>query len=131
MLHHLSIVMTLISVSDCFTWIYRDKVSQGSFLLSVGSQLHFVSESKKIDVKLLKVDTDYFINDQYRFFVPSIHTQCYNLPKDNNIACDFHRLQQEDTVENVVRSYLVLLKICGQNHFEKVHYHRLIGPILK
>ena len=53
-------------------------ISQGSFLLSVGQDLDFVSRNQGITIKLLKVDLDYTINERYRFFVPKIEgTKCY------------------------------------------------------
>ena len=60
-------------------------LSQGSFLLSVGGELDFVSSSSAknhqgITIKLLKVDLDYTINERYRFFVPKIEEtamRCY------------------------------------------------------
>ena len=58
-------------------------LSQGSFLLSVGAELDFVSSSSAknhqgITIKLLKVDLDYTINERYRFFVPKIEeAMCY------------------------------------------------------
>ena len=53
-------------------------ISQGSFLLSVGQDLDFVSRNQGITIKLLKVDLDYTINERYRFFVPKIEkAKCY------------------------------------------------------
>ena len=63
----------------CFLWTQLDNVtSQGSFLLSVGEDLDFVSRNQGITIKLLKVDLDYTINERYRFFVPKIEeAKCY------------------------------------------------------
>ena len=63
----------------CFLWTQLDNVtSQGSFLLSVGAEVDFVSRNQGIAIKLLKVDLDYTINERYRFFVPKIEeAMCY------------------------------------------------------
>ena len=73
------IIMHQPSFVYCFLWTQLDNVtSQGSFLLSVGADLDFVSRNQGITIKLLKVDLDYTINERYRFFVPKIEeAKCY------------------------------------------------------
>ena len=78
-----SVLLTMLLMKPlmgyCFLWTQLDNVtSQGSFLLSVGQDLDFVSRNQGITIKLLKVDLDYTINERYRFFVPKIEeAKCY------------------------------------------------------
>lgn len=92
-----------------FMWLNSadNKTAQGSFLLSsvVGSELRFVSRDsgQEIDIKLLKADMDYFINEQYRFFVPHLQTPvCYNLQQEEVMNCHYHQ-SWDSTVENLTK----------------------------
>ena len=65
---------------------------QGSFLLSVGAELDFVSSSSAknhqgITIKLLKVDLDYTINERYRFFVPKIEETAIRCYQNEEVIC--------------------------------------------
>ena len=67
-------------------------LSQGSFLLSVGAELDFVSSSSAknhqgITIKLLKVDLDYTINERYRFFVPKIEETAMRCYQNEEVIC--------------------------------------------
>ena len=67
--------------------------SQGSFSLSVGAELDFVSSSSAknhqqgITIKLLKVDLDYTINERYRFFVPKIEETAMRCYQNEEVIC--------------------------------------------
>ena len=103
------IVLVVIKSAYCFNWINIEDKSQGFFALSVGSELDFVSDNgqENIHVKLLKVDLDHFIDEQYRFFVPKIEpvTCQHLLPQDENRevrSCDMFFEENAKSFEHVI-----------------------------
>ena len=92
-------------------------LSQGSFLLSVGSEVDFVSSNQAIAIKLLKVDLDYTINERYRFFVPKIEEKamCY---QNQEVICGSEGIQPDKRV-------VILNKRCSTAELRLLKYIRL------
>ena len=109
-------------------------LSQGSFLLSVGAELDFVSSSSAknrhqgITIKLLKVDLDYTINERYRFFVPKIEETAMRCYQNEEVICGIgdRRSRSSSSVDDSSERVLTLNKVLTIVEIESLQWQNVL-----
>ena len=107
-------------------------LSQGSFLLSVGAELDFVSSSSAknrhqgITIKLLKVDLDYTINERYRFFVPKIEETAMRCYQNEEVICGIgDRRSRSTSADDSSQRVLTLNKVLTIVEIESLQWQNV------
>ena len=104
---------------------------QGSFLLSVGAELDFVSSSSAknhqgITIKLLKVDLDYTINERYRFFVPKIEETAMRCYQNEEVICGIgDRRSRSSSADDSSERVLTLNKVLTIVEIESLQWQNI------